>query len=229
MGDKMKKIFIVDDDYNIRTLIKKYIENEGYEAFLFSSGENVVNDIRRVNPDLIVLDIMMEGVNGLDVCKNIRKEYEIPIIFVSARGDEIDRIVGLEIGADDYLSKPFSPRELIIRINNIFKRMNRKKEKNKIIEIGNIIINLNERTVLLDNENIKFTNKEFELFSFLAQNIGVPFKREKLINEIWGYDYFGDLRIIDDLIKRLRKLIDGEKSNVKISTVWGYGYKIEKN
>jgi len=229
MGDKMKKIFIVDDDYNIRTLIKKYIENEGYEAFLFSSGENVVNDIRRVNPDLIVLDIMMDGVNGLDVCKNIRKEYEIPIIFVSARGDEIDRIVGLEIGADDYLSKPFSPRELIIRINNIFKRMNRKKEKNKIIEIGNIIINLNERTVLLDNENIKFTNKEFELFSFLAQNIGVPFKREKLINEIWGYDYFGDLRIIDDLIKRLRKLIDGEKSNVKISTVWGYGYKIEKN
>ncbi len=229
MGDKMKKIFIVDDDYNIRMLIKKYIENEGYEAFLFSSGENVVNDIRRVNPDLIVLDIMMDGVNGLDVCKNIRKEYEIPIIFVSARGDEIDRIVGLEIGADDYLSKPFSPRELIIRINNIFKRMNRKKEKNEIIEIGNIIINLNERTVLLDNENIKFTNKEFELFSFLAQNIGVPFKREKLINEIWGYDYFGDLRIIDDLIKRLRKLIDGEKSNVKISTVWGYGYKIEKN
>ena len=229
MGDKMKKIFIVDDDYNIRMLIKKYIENEGYEAFLFSNGENVVNDIRRVNPDLIVLDIMMDGINGLDVCKNIRKEYEIPIIFVSARGDEIDRIVGLEIGADDYLSKPFSPRELIIRINNIFKRMNIKKEKNEIIEIGNIIINLNERTVLLDNENIKFTNKEFELFSFLAQNIGVPFKREKLINEIWGYDYFGDLRIIDDLIKRLRKLVDGEKSNVKISTVWGYGYKIEKN
>jgi len=229
MGDKMKKIFIVDDDYNIRMLIKKYIENEGYEAFLFSNGENVVNDIRRVNPDLIVLDIMMDGINGLDVCKNIRKEYEIPIIFVSARGDEIDRIVGLEIGADDYLSKPFSPRELIIRINNIFKRMNIKKDKNEIIEIGNIIINLNERTVLLDNENIKFTNKEFELFSFLAQNIGVPFKREKLINEIWGYDYFGDLRIIDDLIKRLRKLVDGEKSNVKISTVWGYGYKIEKN
>jgi len=110
LGDRMKKIFIVDDDYNIRMLVKKYIENEGYKAFLFSSGENVVNDIRRVNPDLIVLDIMMEGINGLDVCKNIRKEYEIPIIFVSARGDEIDRIVGLEIGVDDYLSKPFSPR-----------------------------------------------------------------------------------------------------------------------
>ncbi|MDM8533408.1 response regulator transcription factor [Clostridiaceae bacterium HSG29] len=225
----MKKIFVVDDDKNIRELIKKYLQNEGYETFLFSSGENVVNDIRRVNPDLIVLDIMMEGINGLDVCKNIRKEYDIPIIFVSARGDEIDRIVGLEIGADDYLSKPFSPRELVIRINNIFKRMNIKKDKNEIIEIGNIIINLSERTVSLDNENIKFTNKEFELFSFLAQNIGVPFKREKLINEIWGYDYFGDLRIIDDLIKRLRKLIGVEKSNVKISTVWGYGYKIEKD
>jgi|LGOV01.1.fsa_nt_gb DNA-binding response OmpR family regulator len=225
----MKKIFVVDDEKNIRILIKKYLENEGYKAYLYSDGNNVLSDIRRVNPDLLVLDIMMEGINGLELCKKIRKEFDTPIIFVSARGDEIDRIVGLEIGADDYLSKPFSPRELVIRINNIFKRMERVKDKEEIIEIGNIIINLGKREVKLNDKIIKLTNKEFELFSFLAKNSDHPFKREKLINEIWGYDYFGDLRIVDDLIKRLRKLINHEIAGITISTVWGYGYKIEKN
>ncbi len=225
----MKKIFVVDDEKNIRELIRKYLENEGYQAYLFSNGENVINDIRRVSPDLLVLDIMMDRINGLELCKKVRKEYDIPIIFVSARGDEIDRIIGLEIGADDYLSKPFSPRELIIRINNIFKRMERLKNKEEIIEIGNIKIYINKRVVKLNNEIIKFTNKEFELFLFLSRNNGIPFNREKLINEIWGYDYFGDLRIIDDLIKRLRKLFDQEVAEIKITTVWGYGYKIEEN
>ncbi|MEA1974862.1 MAG: response regulator, partial [Bacillota bacterium] len=124
----MKKIFVIDDEKNIRILIKKYLENEGYKAYLYSDGNNVLSDIRRVNPDLLVLDIMMKGINGLELCKKIRKEFDTPIIFVSARGDEIDRIVGLEIGADDYLSKPFSPRELVIRINKIFKRMKRVRD-----------------------------------------------------------------------------------------------------
>lgn len=225
----MKKIFVIDDEKNIRILIKKYLENEGYKAYLYSDGNNVLSDIRRVNPDLLVLDIMMKGINGLELCKKIRKEFDTPIIFVSARGDEIDRIVGLEIGADDYLSKPFSPRELVIRINKIFKRMKRVRDKEEIIEIGNIVINLSKREVKLNDKIIKLTNKEFELFYFLAKNSDHPFKREKLINEIWGYDYFGDLRIVDDLIKRLRKLINHEIAGITISTVWGYGYKIEKN
>lgn len=225
----MKKIFVIDDEKNIRILIKKYLENEGYRAYLYSDGNNVLSDIRRVNPDLLVLDIMMKGINGLELCKKIRKEFDTPIIFVSARGDEIDRIVGLEIGADDYLSKPFSPRELVIRINKIFKRMKRVRDKEEIIEIGNIVINLSKREVKLNDKIIKLTNKEFELFYFLAKNSDHPFKREKLINEIWGYDYFGDLRIVDDLIKRLRKLINHEIAGITISTVWGYGYKIEKN
>lgn len=226
----MKHIFIVDDEKEIRILIKKYLEKEGYQVTLFSSGLQVYEEFLRLSPDLIVLDIMMPEVDGLELCKEIRKKSEIPIIFVSARGEEIDRVLGLEIGADDYLVKPFSPRELIVRIKNIFKRYNASNEstmKEESVKLLDVEINPQGRTVKVGEVPMTLTTKEFELFLFLAQNKNIPFTREQLLEKIWGYEYDGENRIIDDVIKRLRKKLKDMSSNLTITTVWGYGYKIE--
>lgn len=225
-----KHIFIVDDEKNIRDLIEKYLLNEGYKTTSFSDGSTVVEEIFTKSPDLIVLDINMPGENGLDICKEIRKKSDIPIIFVSARDEEFDRVIGLELGGDDYLSKPFSPRELVARIKNIFRRLDKKtvEVQDSCISIRDLILNTSTRTITSDEEEIKLTTKEYELMEFLMVNSNIPFTREGLIEKIWGYDYLGDLRVIDDLVKRLRKKLRDKNSKVQIETVWGYGYKIEK-
>lgn len=225
-----KHIFIVDDEKNIRDLIEKYLNNEGYKTTLFSDGSTVIDEMFSLNPDLIVLDINMPGENGLDICKEIRKKSEIPIIFVSARDEEFDRVIGLELGGDDYLSKPFSPRELVARIKNIFRRLDKKSTEiqDASINIRDLTLNTSTRTINKSGEEIKLTTKEYELMEFLIVNSNIPFTREGLIEKIWGYDYLGDLRVIDDLVKRLRKKLRDNNSKVQIETVWGYGYKIEK-
>lgn len=224
----MRQIFVVDDEKNIRELIKKYLEKEGYGVTLFSNGLNVLESVRSMNPDLIVMDIMMPGLDGLELCKMIRKESEVPIIFVSARDDEFDRIIGIEIGGDDYLTKPFSPRELTVRIKNIFKRLGKTEtlvSNSKVIK--DLSIDYGKRSITKDSVPIKLTNKEYELFEFFIRNINIPFTREALIEKVWGYDYVGELRVIDDLVKRLRKKLKDLGSEVTIETVWGYGYKVE--
>ena len=227
-GEFMKKIFVVDDEKNIRDLIKKYLDKEGYETILFNNGENLLVEIDRLNPDLIVLDIMMPGIDGFELCKEIRKSNDIPIIFVSAKDEELDRIIGLEIGGDDYLSKPFSPRELVVRIKNIFKRINKVNINidEKII-IKDITIYTERRYVEKNSSEVKLTNKEYDLLTFLAKNKNIPFTREGLIEKVWGYDYIGDIRMIDDLVKRLRKKLKDLKSEAEILTVWGYGYRMD--
>lgn len=224
----MKHIFVVDDERNIRDLIKKYLEREGFKATLFENGQNVLSELKRLQPDLIVLDIMMPGIDGFEICKEIRKTCDIPIIFVSARDEELDRILGLELGGDDYLSKPFSPRELVVRIKNIFKRLD--KAMSTIIEeatIKDLKVYFTRRSIEKAGEELKLTTKEYELFEFLVKNKNMPFNREQLVEKIWGYDYIGDSRIIDDLIKRIRKKLTEIGSQVEIITVWGYGYKID--
>lgn len=226
----MKHIFVVDDEKEIRILIKKYLEKEGYKVTAFSDGTNVDNEIIRLSPDLVVLDIMMPGIDGTELCKDIRKHSDIPIIFVSARGEEIDRIIGLEIGADDYLSKPFSPRELIVRIKNIFKRLdkgNHNVNVNNNSKIKDITLFPHKRIVQVSDKNVKLTTKEFEMLKFLMENCDIPFSREQLLDKIWGYDYYGENRIVDDIIKRLRRKLKESNSKVEIATVWGFGYKIE--
>lgn len=224
----MKKIFVVDDEKNIRDLIKKYLEKDGFEAILFNNGDNLLIEINRLKPDLIVLDIMMPGIDGLELCKEIRKTSDIPIIFVSAKDEELDRIIGLEIGADDYLSKPFSPRELVVRIKNIFKRLDKTaKVKNNKISIKDLEIFIERRVVEKNGKELKLTNKEYDLLTFLAKNKNIPFTREDLIEKIWGYDYIGDTRMIDDLVKRLRRKLKEIGSLAEISTVWGYGYRMD--
>lgn len=225
----MKHIFIVDDEKNIRDLIGKYLSKEGYKTTIFSGAEGVLSEIQRQKPDLLVLDIMMPEVSGLDLCKEVRKESEIPIIFVSAKDEEIDRILGLELGADDYLSKPFSPRELLIRIKNIFKRIEKKEEaREEKIGVKDVEIDFTRRFVSCKGAEIKLTSKEYELLSYLMKNHDMPFKREQLIENIWGYDYIGDDRMIDDLIKRLRKKLKDASAELAIETVWGYGYRLDE-
>ncbi|MCT4663195.1 MAG: response regulator transcription factor [Tissierellales bacterium] len=225
----MKHIYIVDDEKNIRDLINMYLNKEGFETSVFEDGTEVLEHFDEDQPDLVVLDIMMPGIDGLDLCKKIRSQSDVPIIFVSAKDEEIDRILGLELGADDYLVKPFSPRELVVRIKNIFKRIDKESSsESDLIEIKDIKIHRTRRTVLTETgEEIKYTNKEYDLFEYLAINKNIPCTREKLIEEIWGYNYIGDTRMIDDLIKRIRKKLKDANSKLSISTVWGYGYRMD--
>ncbi len=224
----MKHIFVIDDERNICELIKKYLVKEGYLVTLFNDAGSAYEEIKRLKPDLIVLDIMMAGMTGLELCQKIRIDNEVPIIFVSARDEELDRILGLELGGDDYLTKPFSPRELTVRIKNIFKRL----EKNQSIRQQSMVLDdlhiyPARRYIEKEGEELKFTAKEYEVLEFMAKNKNQPFTREQLIQKIWGYDYIGEERIIDDIIKRIRKKLSTANSNVKIVTVWGYGYRID--
>lgn len=225
----MKSVFVIDDEKNIRDIIKKYLEKEGYKVTLFENAQNVLEEMNRLNPDLLVIDIMMPGIDGLELTKLIRKISDIPIIFVSARDEEFDRILGLELGADDYLTKPFSPRELVVRMKNIFKRLDPIKSKGseEAVTIKDLKVYFNRRYIEKDGNHLDLTTKEYDLFEFLVHNKNIPFTRDNLLEKVWGYDYFGGERIIDDLIKRIRKKLIDLNSNVEITTVWGFGYKIE--
>ncbi|MGG3564742.1 response regulator transcription factor [Neobacillus rhizosphaerae] len=224
----MKHIFVIDDEKNIRDILQKYMENEGYKVTLFSDGENVYQEMLRLKPDLLVIDIMLPHMDGLELCKEIRKSSDIPIIFVSARDGEFDRILGLELGGDDYLTKPFSPRELMVRIKNLFKRMEKTTvSKPQMLTIRDITIDFERRYIEKDGLEIKLTAKEYDLFIFLARNKGKPFTREELLEFIWGYEYTGDGRLIDDLVKRVRKKLEQHESTVELSTIWGYGYRVD--
>jgi DNA-binding response OmpR family regulator len=206
--------------------LQKYIENEGYKVTLFSDGQHVYQEMLRLKPDLLIIDIMMPHIDGLELCKEIRKTSDIPIIFVSARDGEFDRILGLELGGDDYLTKPFSPRELMVRIKNIFRRIEKSSGGvQQIVTIRDVTIDTDKRYIEKGGQEIKLTTKEYDLFLFLAKNKGKPFTREELLEFIWGYEFAGDGRLIDDLVKRVRKKL--EHSTVELSTIWGYGYRID--
>ena len=225
-----RKVFIVDDDNNIRELIKKFLENEDYEVITFPNSNGVLESLRSIKPDCVVLDVMMPGGSGLDLCREIRKEFTTPIIFLSAKGEEIDRILGIELGGDDYLVKPFSPRELMVRIKALLRRSNLQFSRNRSrkIEFGNITIDKDARLLLINQQAITLTNKEFELITYLVENANKAMSREQIIDTIWGYDYIGEMRSVDDLVRRLRKKLRNGDANVSIETVWGYGYKLGK-
>jgi DNA-binding response OmpR family regulator len=223
----MKHIFVADDEKNIRDVLQKYIENEGYKVTLFSDGRNVFEEMQRLKPDLLIIDIMMPHLDGLELCKHIRRVSDLPIIFVSARDGEFDRILGLELGGDDYLTKPFSPRELMVRIKNIFKRIE-KTNAQPVITIRDVIIDTERRYIEKDSQEVKLTAREYDLFVFLARNKGKPFTREELLELIWGYEFAGDGRLIDDLVKRVRKKLEMHHSSVELSTIWGYGYRLDE-
>lgn len=225
----------MDDDHDIRTLLKKYLIKEEFRVSDFSNAKEALVEIFRLKPDLVVLDISMPGMDGIELCKEIRKKLDIPIIFLSARGEEVDRIIGLEVGGDDYLTKPFSPRELVVRIKNIFRRMDggpSRVEKQEVLSCGNLHVDFQRRVAYVDGENgdidLKLTSKELETLHLLVQNKMLPLSRDQILEKIWGYDVDVEGRIVDDVIKRLRKKMSEQGTTAEISTVWGYGYKIEE-
>ncbi len=229
----MKHIFVIDDDANIRQLILRYLEKEGYRVTAFENADSVLEAFNTMQPDALVLDIMMPGtMDGLDLCKKIRMVSHVPIIFVSAKDEAVDRIIGLELGADDYLSKPFSPRELLVRLKIIFRRiepMVMNEVETSIYQIKDMKIDDSKRVCTVNDEEMTLTNNEYMLLAYLVKNKNISFTRENLIQNIWGYDYVGESRMIDDLVKRLRKKLKAMNAKVEITTVWGYGYRIDDN
>ncbi len=225
----MSVVWVLDDEENIRNLIKRYLEKDGYQVRTFTSAEELNNALVSSSPDMFILDIMLPGEDGLSLCRSIRETSDLPIIFVSARGEEFDRVLGLELGGDDYLSKPFSPRELIIRVKNVFRRLHSTKEKpeQKELVYENMIINPDKRTVTVNGEEVGFTGKEFDLLFILAGSPNRPYSREALLEKIWGHDYEGEERAVDDTVKRIRKKIRTKGAQPRLSTVWGYGYKFD--
>ncbi len=223
----MKRILVVDDEKRIRDIIVMYLLKEGYEVSDFDNADSAYEYFEKNKVDLIVLDIMMRGTNGLDLCKKIRRTSDVPIIFVSARTEELDRILGLELGADDYLPKPFSVRELVIRIKNILRRTEGQfTPKDDSIFSRDLVIYPEQRIVKVNDTELALTTKEFEVLKILVENKGYPLSRDKIIQSIWGYEYDGYDRNVDDTIKRLRKKLKEADSKVEVQTVWGFGYKI---
>ncbi len=229
-----KKIYVVDDEQNIREIICSYLKKEGFETKEFVDGESLLAEIENSDyPDMFIIDIMMPGISGFELCNAIRKKENTPIIIVSARDEELDRILGIEMGADDYLMKPFSPRELVARVNAIFRRIdgNGKEVKANLPACRDIKIYPEERRIVkIDGENetdIAFTAMEFNFIYFMVTNKNKVFNRDQLLQQIWGYQYTGeDTRAVDDLVKRIRKKLDAAGTEFSIETVWGYGYKV---
>lgn len=222
------RVLVVDDEEKIRQIIGIYLTNEGYQVGEAVDGEKALYKFRTEDWDLIVLDVMLPKLDGVAVCREIRKVSKVPIIMLTAKNDEVDRILGLEFGADDYMGKPFSPRELVARIKAVLRRTGPdEKQEGHLLKYPGLSIDLISRGVVVQGKSITLTPKEFELLALLARNAGRSFSREQLLEDVWGFDYYGDVRTVDTHINRLRdKLrVDGAPSYIK--TVWGVGYKFE--
>ena len=227
---KMYNVLIADDNLQIVSILKEYCKKNNFNVTLAHDGEETLEKIRNNKFDIVLLDIMMPKKNGFDICKEIRTFSNVPIIMITARGEDFERIMGLETGADDYIVKPFSPGEVIARIHAILRRVipNENISQEKIFSYDNLTINLSDFTVKISDENVSLTKKEIELLWLLSTNRNKVFTRENLLDSIWGYDYFGDSRTVDSHIKRLRAKLDNyEHESWNIKTIWGVGYKFD--
>lgn len=217
----MKKILVVDDEKPISDIMKFNLTKEGYEVHVAADGEEALQKVDEVHPDLILLDLMLPKMDGLEVARQVRKNYDMPIIMVTAKDSELDKVLGLELGADDYVTKPFSNRELVARVKANLRRQGAPSaqpaevEENSDIEIGDLVIHPEAYMVSKRGENIELTHREFELLHYLAQHIGQVMTREHLLQTVWGYDYFGDVRTVDVTVRRLREKVEDNPSHPK--------------
>ena len=223
----MYKILVVDDEENIRRLIRKYAEFEGHAVDEAKDGMEAIGMVREGGYDLLVVDIMMPELDGFSACREIRKFSSVPIILLSARGEEYDKINGFEIGVDDYVVKPFSPKELMLRIDAIMKRAGGPSQPSEVIVAGGIRADVTARIVYVDGERVALTPKEYDLLFYMMKNKNIALTREKLITEVWGWDYYGDDRTLDTHVKLLRRSL-GEWSRM-IVTLRGVGYRFDEN
>lgn len=227
MGTKL--IYIADDEKKIQDLIKMFLKKEGYDVEVFSDGSTLLEAFKKRPADMLILDIMMPRLDGLTVCSDIRKESNVPIIIISARDSEGDKIAGLTLGSDDYMTKPFSPVELVLRVKSIFKRMEFQNNKNleeDAIKISDITIHTEGRSAACNGKDLKLTPMEFSLLLYLANRVNKGVSREELLNRVWGYESEVDTIATDDMIKRIRKKLINSGSLLKIETLWGFGFMI---
>ncbi len=201
-----------------------YLNNEGFRVEAAYDGREALERARALRPDLVVLDIMMPEIDGLEVCRQLRRESDIPVIMLTARSEDVDRIVGLELGADDYVTKPFNPRELVARVKAVLRRYETGRRPTRILDVGNLRIDVLGRTVAVGSRAVPLRAKEFDLLVALASHTGVAMKRDELLNQVWGADYFGDGRTLDVHIAWLRDKLSA--ATARIQTVWGFGYKL---
>ncbi|MEN8904984.1 MAG: response regulator transcription factor [Clostridiales bacterium] len=226
---RKKLIYIADDEINIRNIIKLFLEKDNFDVDIFDNGELLLKSFKEKPSDMLILDIMMPGMDGYSLCAEIRKISSVPIIMVSAKDTESDKIIGLTIGSDDYMTKPFSPLELIARVKTIFRRIEFDKnnsDESEIINISDIKLNNNTKQVEVNGSSIRLTCTEFSLLYYLIINKSKAVSRNELLDKIWGFESKVETRATDDMIKRIRKKLKNSGSKIKIETVWGFGFKI---
>ena len=222
------RVLIVDDDPNINQLIKLYLEKEGYETETAERGDDALNLFKKNPPQIVLLDLMLPGMDGWQVCREIRKISTIPIIMLTAKDETFDKVLGLELGADDYMTKPFDPKELIARIKAVMRRTQTAVAPERELAFPNLVINMSTYLVTYNGKDIEMPPKEIELLYFLAAHPNKVFTRDQLLEQVWGFDYFGDSRTVDVHIKRIREKLPGsEEYGWQIKTVWSVGYKCE--
>lgn len=226
MANDETVIVIVEDDPNIADLVELYLRRDGFRPYQADSGERALEVIEERRPSLILLDVGLPGdLDGLDVCRHVRAESQVPIIFMTARDDEIDRVLGLELGADDYVTKPFSPRELVARVKAILRRVDAPRDVSPVVELADrIILDATRREVTLDGTPAALATREFDLLNYLAHNRGIALSRRQLLDGVWGDDWIGDDRTVDVHVRQLRKKLGDD---LKLATVWGVGYRLD--
>ena len=217
-------ILVVDDEKNIVQLARLYLGNEGFNVEEAYDGKQALEKARTVNPDLVVLDVMMPEMDGLTVCKELRKTSSVPVIILTARGDDVDKIVGLEIGADDYVTKPFNPRELVARVKAVLRRTQGSMSPDTVLEVGDVRLDPARREVTVGGKTVNLRAKEFDLLAAFMRHEGVVLDRERLLSIVWGQDFYGDTRTIDVHVAWLREKLSG--ATARVQTVWGVGYKL---
>ena len=229
-----KKALIVEDDINIAELLKIYLQKDGFETENAYDGKKAVELAAKIHPDIILLDIMLPLMDGWQVCREVRKTSQVPIIMLTAKGESMDKVSGLEMGADDYVTKPFDPKELIARVHAVMRRSDcscaeEAEDTGRKLVYDNLVINLDSYELMVNGEKVDTPPKELELLFHLASYPNRVFTRNQLLDEVWGFDYFGDSRTVDVHVKRLREKIEGVSSKWELNTVWGVGYKFKVN
>lgn len=223
-------IYVLDDEVNICTIIQSFLIKEGFEVKSFTQGQKMLEAFYGRPADMLIIDIMMPELDGYSICQTIRQNSSVPIIFVSARDTSPDKIAGLSLGADDYITKPFSPMELVMRVRSIFRRIafdkGEEKRLSNSINILDLCIDLDKKAVFYQNKELKLSMKEIEFLTYLAINKHRPISRDELLNKIWGFESEAETRATDDMVKRIRKKLHTEGSRLKIETVWGFGFKL---
>ena len=223
----MSLVLVVDDDYNICDLITMYLEKEGYKVVTANDGVRALEVFKAAAPDMVLLDIMLPGMDGIDVCREIRRISRVPVIMLTAKGETFDKVLGLEIGADDYIVKPFEPREVIARIKAVLRRVQAQKPETKELIFPGLVIDITTYTLRINGKEVDVPKKELELLYYLASNPNRVFSRDALLDKVWGYDFYGNSRTVDVHIHRLREKLDGVSESWRLKTVSGVGYKFE--